>query len=108
MTRLEKQEYWRELVALWESSGKNQREFCEDQQVVAATFSYWKKRLAQLDEDNSLEFFPLAVSGESGEIDETVSSGIILNVGQGRFSLDLSGDFSEETLLRVLRVLEAA
>lgn len=42
-----KEEYWKEHIANWQNSGKNQRQYCSDSNIATATFYYWKKRLSE-------------------------------------------------------------
>jgi transposase-like protein len=35
---------WQELIELWESGGQSQRTFCEEHELVASQFSYWKRK----------------------------------------------------------------
>ena len=104
MKRIEKKDYWREQVALWEASGKSQKAFCREQELVAATFSYWKNRLAKLGADEAVEFFPLAVPVKPKQVKD--SSGIVLAARGGVFRLELETQFCEEALRKVLHVLE--
>lgn len=38
-------EFWRRMVAAWESSGLTQVEFCRRRGLKAVTFGWWKRRL---------------------------------------------------------------
>ncbi len=44
MTRTEKQAGWRGHIETLESSGQSQSDYCEQQGLKLATFSYWRTR----------------------------------------------------------------
>jgi hypothetical protein len=44
-----KEQYWRELVAQWRSSGLSAREFCSLREVTEASFYSWRRELQRRD-----------------------------------------------------------
>lgn len=44
MTRIEKQAYWQQHIADWESDNRSQADYCEAYGLKLSTFSYWRTR----------------------------------------------------------------
>ena len=103
--------HWRRLVSAWASSGMTREEFATRAGVNAGTLSWWKWKLSHDDEVD-----------EEGEVEEDeasvafveIESHGLLQLGRASVELVVAGvevrvpdGFNEDTLARVVTVLEA-
>jgi len=99
---------WTALIAEYEQSGLQQKEFCAKHDLSLSTFQYWlyrrSKRTSEPVAKLSESFVPFTVVGSAapaarpkGEVEIAVGSGLTLRVATGTDPLYLA------ELLRVLR-----
>ena len=48
-----REQFWRDAVAAWRSSGVSVREFCDRRGVTRTAFDYWRKELRRRDDERS-------------------------------------------------------
>lgn len=98
-----KAKLWAPRIDEWKRSGLTQRQYCEDNHLALATFSWWRKRLKQDGSRSSKAFVEIpierAVSTDGG-------SGGSLSIGLGRYTITVNGSVDHSLLESVLNVLE--
>lgn len=90
---IEKEEFWRESVSVWEESGLSARQFCSQEGLGYQSFLSWKRRILE----NSNYFIELE--------DKEVS---LLELNCGTISLSVSADLSSPMLTQVILSLHQA
>jgi len=101
----QKKEFWQNHI---EECGKgclNQVEYCQTHKIPLSTFGYWKRKLNQGVKAKSV-FYPMAIAPEYSGNDDEKTTGLILHLKDGRFSLEIENGFSPSTLSRVVSTLE--
>jgi hypothetical protein len=48
-----REQFWRDTVAAWRSSGVSVREFCDRRGLTRTAFDYWRKELRRRDDERS-------------------------------------------------------
>lgn len=97
--------YWLEHVSRWASSGQSIAGYCSDQDLSEGCFHYWKSTLRRRDaQESSGEIRPAFAELQLVAPQRTA---IEIAVGEGR-CVQVHPGFDEETLARVLAVLERA
>jgi hypothetical protein len=43
-----KLDQWKSFIAEWQKSGKTREEYCREQDLTVATFSYWRTKINKL------------------------------------------------------------
>jgi len=104
-----KEEFWRRMMRLWQSSGLSVRAFCEEHGFSQPSFYAWRRTLAERDAaavrfvpvtvtgDSAVSQAPRAAEGSAGAVEVVLNSGRRVRVGPG---------FDEPTLKRLLALLE--
>jgi hypothetical protein len=95
-------EEWKNVVARWKESGASQRGFCRSQGISFSAFSYW---IRKVDETRSVSLVKIAGSKRSAV---TLAHHGPIVVRAGAIRLELTGEESEATMMKVFRALEAA
>lgn len=90
---IEKEEFWRESVSVWEDSGLSARQFCSQEGLGYQSFLSWKRRILE----NSNYFI---------ELEEKDVSLIELNCGA--ISLSISADLSPPIFSQLILALHQA
>ena len=90
---IEKEEFWRESVLMWEGSGLNARQFCSQEGLGYQSFLSWKRRFKE--ESNGFI-----------ELSEKELPLIELNCGD--ISLKVSSDLSPVILSHLIHSLHLA
>ena len=91
---------WDEILSDWRKSGESQRGYCRREGISISAFGYWYRKLSREGEQhrlvkvNSLPLLPGV--GRNG-----------LTARAGGIQVDLSGQESEELLVKVFRALKA-
>ena len=86
--------YWQEHFHSWEKSGLSQSAYCRHHAIKYRQWSYWKKRLTQL--EISATFVPVDLS----EIRRTVCAPVIRVVTPNGFRIEIEGLDSLGQLIR--------
>ena len=100
---------WRQEVGAWQGSGESQVAFCRRRKLRRDQFVYWKKRLGELDSGQgakSIEIVEVPVLTAKAVGSSDTTAGIAL-VGLGIWRVEVEPGFDEQTLGRVVAVLEA-
>lgn len=95
--------YWLEHVTRWESSGQSIMGYCSAHELSEKSFHYWKKMVkhsAASSEGTRLSFAELQLVAPQ-------QAAIEIALGEGR-RVQVHPGFDEDTLARVLAVLERA
>ena len=100
----QKAEYWRGQIALWQQSGESQVQFCRRRGLSRDQFCYWKSRLSP-GPGNGAAIVAVPVGTAALESAEGARIGI--QVAEGRYWVEVPEGFGQQTLRRVLEVLEA-
>jgi transposase len=93
--------FWEEHLRQWQESGLSQTGYCRTHGLSDKSFVYWKKRIAaagvtvSLVEVPRFQAMPVQPSNQP----------LRLMVGN-RYGIEIERDFDEQTLDRLLRVLE--
>jgi hypothetical protein len=98
-----KAKLWAARIDEWKRSGLTQRQYCEDNNLARATFSWWRKRLKH-DEIYSSEAFVEIPFDRA--VSTVVGRGGSLSIGVGRYSITVNGSVDQSQLESVLTVLE--
>lgn len=99
-------QFYQKHLTIWKGSGLSQAEYCRRNGLIRHRFGYWKKKFFK--EDGQVEFavLPVSLSEHSVPfIQDSVSSPLRLMV-DSRFSLEIPDQFSQDTLTKVLQVLQ--
>jgi len=103
--RSNKEQFWRQMVRQWRSSGLSVRDFCAQREISEPSFYGWRRTITQRDAE-AARFVPvhvipddkLAAKGASGQgLELLLSGGRVLRIGP---------DFDGPTLRRLLALLE--
>ncbi|MCD4670784.1 MAG: hypothetical protein K8S14_10105 [Actinomycetia bacterium] len=113
---------WRQRIKSWESSGLSQAKFCIENELNLRNFQYWKRKFKELQAS-------IVVKQNNGSALSAGRSVKIVQVKQEQFfenrfqsssikvsmkinirdmSIDLDNSFSDEALLRLIKVLRTA
>jgi hypothetical protein len=99
-------QFYQKHLNNWKGTGLSQAEYCRRNDLNRHRFGYWKRKL--LKEGCQVEFavLPVSLSKQSAPfIRDDVSSPLRLMV-DSRFSLEIPDRFSQDTLTKVLQVLQ--
>jgi hypothetical protein len=91
---------WSDIFSDWRRSGESQRGYCRDKGISISAFGYWHRKL----ERDGVEQSFVKVRNV-GSIRGTDTDG--LTVRAGGVLVELSGQESEEILMKVFRALQA-
>lgn len=89
---------WSELIAVWRSSGKTGKTWCQEQGIAYESLRRWMKRLRNSSE--KLSFVEIGKASQAIETNEQAR--VRISIGG---EIELYGIISEELLRRVLRVM---
>lgn len=103
--RSSKEQFWRQMVRQWRSSGLSIRDFCATRQLSEPSFYAWRRIIAQRDAE-AARFVPLhVVADEKLTASKATVQGLELLLASGRV-LRIGPEFHEPTLRRLLALLE--
>jgi transposase len=98
-----KEQYWRQVLARWQTSGLTVRAYCQLHRISEQSFYWWRRKIQRPDRLRA-EFLPVRVvaeavpsDGEGGAVEIVLPNGRCLRVRPG---------FDRVTLVRLLEVLE--
>ena len=103
--------YWRERIEEWERSGLTQVEFCRQKKLSLSSLRWWKWELARRDRLGSQPMFlPVRLTDLEGqEKARSREPGNALEiVVESGYRIRVPEHFNPETLLRLLKTLEAS
>lgn len=98
------EEYWYPKVELWKKSGLSQAEFCRVHELTLHKFRYWLKKYSSQKAPQSLEPVGTNIVPLPFHLSSHLSY-IGLVIGD-RYALRIPDDFNENTLDRIISVLE--
>ncbi len=101
-----KQKFWAGQIELWQESGKNQKAFCLEHDLVYATFCYWQRKILKRDSNYQEQFsvVEIALDQRSNPVLDAQDCQLDVNELElllGTASLRLSGRISIGNLARV-------
>jgi transposase len=99
-----KEQHWRRLIRLWQSSGLTVRDFCVCHQLTPASFYAWRRELQQRDAAAATTFVPVRVVADDRPAPTT---SIEVGLASGR-CVRVTPGFDPATLRQLLEVLEEA
>ena len=99
--------YWRRHVAGWVRSGESVRGYCRSRGVSEAAFHFWKRELKRRDAGTAKKAERIAFA-EVRLPSFAVHEGLIEIAVVGSRRIQVHPGFDEETLVRVLAVVERA
>ena len=98
-----KEQYWRQVLARWRSSGLSVRAYCELHRISQPSFYWWRRQVSRRDSTRP-RFLPVRVvpdavapDGDDDAIEVVLANQRCLRVRPG---------FDRATLVRLLDVLE--
>jgi hypothetical protein len=94
-----KEQFWRDMLLLWQTSGQTIRAFCHAQHLSEPSFYAWRRIIAQRERQQPA-FVPVRVTPTP-----TTSIPIELVVGGGRV-VRVPPGFDADTLRNLLAILE--
>jgi hypothetical protein len=103
-TLREKRRFWKAHIEAWQNSGYNQTEYCRHNNLVYHRLIYWKAKFSK-EKRNQVAFVPVPVPIENQQ--ELQDTGLILNLQDDRFRVEVSQAFCSKTLFRLVAVLES-
>ncbi len=98
-----KAKLWAARIDEWKRSGLTQRQYCEDNHLALATFSWWRKRLKQDKSRSSAAFVEIPIERA---VSTVVRRGGSLSIGIGHYTITVNGNVDQSQLESVLTVLE--
>lgn len=98
-------EFWRQHIEDCSHSHLSQYEYCRTHDLALSTFSYWKRRLIA-GKKEPVCFFPLTVEVASQPGSPSAASGLSLYLGKDKYHVELSENFSTNTLKQLIVTLE--
>ena len=99
-------QFYQKHLAKWKDTGLSQAEYCRQNGLIRHRFGYWKRKLFK--EGRQVEFAVLPVNLSEHNvpfIQDSVPSPLRLIV-DSRFNLEIPDQFSQDTLTKVLQVLQ--
>lgn len=101
-SRVDREQFWRDLIGRQQKSGQSIREFCDWEGVSQPSFYSWRRRLQLTEKTARARFVPVQVLGAHaaaapGRIEIVLEDGRCIRVGPG---------FDRQALGDVLSVLE--
>ena len=99
-------QFYQKHLTNWKGTALSQAEYCRRNSLVRHRFAYWKRKLFK--EEGQIKFaeLPVSLSEQSVPfIRDNVFSTLRLMV-DSRFSLEIPDQFSQDTLTKVLQVLQ--
>jgi hypothetical protein len=98
-----KPKLWAARIDEWKRSGLTQRQYCEENHLALATFSWWRKRLKQDGSRSSEAFVEIPIERA---VSTRVGYGGSLTIGLGHYTITVNGSVDQSQLEGVLNVLE--
>lgn len=102
MVQNHSKEFWKNHIEACDASGSTQKEYCAKHQIALSTFCYWKRKLKRKISSKPT-FYPLTIPSRSLD---TETTGVIVTLGDGRFTIELEKGFSTTAFSKVAAILE--
>lgn len=107
--------YWRKVIAHYESSGLQQKEFCAQEGIRFGSFRNWLYRLRLSDKQKHLSpehvplFSPVIAEAKFAvsEVNDSVESALVLELG-GDIRVIVNAGFGAQTLRRLIDVVRGS
>ena len=100
-----KQTFWRQHIEDCRRSHLAQNEYCRLHGLALSTFCYWKRKL-DVGSIKTPCFYPLTVQQVSPPPPLRAESGLSLQFGKGKFSIELAEKFSATCLKKLILTLD--
>ena len=99
-----KEGQWRTHMEAWQQSGMSQRDYCAAKGIALSTFTLWRRRLlaGRKTAHNGPECIDIVAIRDL----PVATTPIILELGSGRYRIQLAEGFKQECLRTVLDTLE--
>jgi len=97
-----KSEFWKHHIDQCQQSGMSQRRYCQANNLALSTLGYWKRKLGR-EPETPIHFYPLVLPADSVVPDH---AGLILQVKERRFTIEVGKNFSSSTLQKLITTLE--
>jgi transposase len=97
-----KEQYWRKILARWQTSGLTVRAYCEAHSLSQPSFYWWRREIQRRDRAQT-QFLPVRVVAEA-VVSDNDSSAIEVVLSNGH-CLRVRPGFDRATLVRLLDVL---
>ncbi len=110
MTREEKRVLWEQRISSYKASGLNAEQWCSIHDLSLATLRYWlgrQNRKPKPQEKTEVQWLLLEETPSECAIEPMSLSDRGVRIQVGKTSIFVGHDFSEEVLVRVLKVLHA-
>lgn len=110
MTREEKRALWGQRVVSYKASGLNAEKWCSIHDLSLATLRYWlgrQNRKPKPQEKTEVQWLLLDETPAAGTIEPISLFDKEVRIQVGKTSIFVGRDFSEEVLIRVIKVLHA-
>lgn len=110
MTREEKRALWGQRISSYKASGLNAEQWCSIHDLSLATLRYWlgrQKRQPKPQEKTEVQWLLLDETPTPCAIEPISVTDKEVRIQVGKTSIFVGRDFSEELLVRVLKVLHA-
>jgi len=98
-----KAKLWAARIDEWKRSGVSQRQYCEDNYLALATFSWWRTRLKQRGIRSNEAFVEIPIERA---VSTSVGRSGSLTIGIGHYTITVNGCVDQSQLQGVLTVLE--
>lgn len=106
-----KQEYWFEQIKLWQSSGLTQIKFCNQNNLNAHTFIYWRVRFLKsndnpLPKKEKMTFLPAVIHAKkNAESAQSITGSGMVIVFPNQLKLLVPTDLPQMELLSIIKNL---
>lgn len=100
-----KKEFWFHHIERFSHSGLSQKRYCQENGLALSTFSYWKRKLAKR-RATQQKFYPLTLQAPPVTSSAGKGSGLSLYLGNDKYRIELSEEFSPGCLTKLISVLQ--
>jgi hypothetical protein len=101
-TLTDNQSLWSDRIAAWKTSGLNQADFCQQNNITLSAFGYWRTRLKKLNQINNpsdeVHFLPV-------NIKLNTCSSLTLKINH-QHSVEVSRGFDADLLTQIIQVVQ--
>ena len=97
----EKIKVWEEKIGKWRQSGLSRKDFCEQNGLKLTRLGYWIRRIAKLEQDESLVEVKVDHS-----LRKTAYNPVEIIVGSG-YRINVSHGFDHKVFCEVIKALES-
>lgn len=100
-----KKELWHHHIESCSQSGLSQERYCKENGLALSTFGYWKRQLAKR-RATKPKFYPLTLQAPLVTSSVSKDSGLSLYLGNDKYRIELSEEFSSACLKQLISVLQ--